>query len=115
MVSDLGYVKTIVDWIESRPDLFDGRIYIDGFSQNGGFASFIDFCLSEKITGTWGGWGGDQCKKDAEEKEWDKPRPCFSEKGPVIACKGGYLNNYLWNHEKIIDGYECAIAEGHSP
>ena len=115
MVSDLGYVKTIVDWIESRPDLFDGRIYTDGFSQNAGFASFVAFCLSEKITGIWGGLGGDQCKKDAKEKEWDKPRPCFSEKGPVIACKGGYLNNYLWNHEKIIDGYECAIAEGHSP
>ena len=69
MVSDLGYVKTIVDWIESRPDLFDGRIYTDGFSQNAGFASFVAFCLSEKITGIWGGLGGDQCKKDDEEKE----------------------------------------------
>ena len=114
-VSNLGYVKTIVDWTESRPDLFDGRIYVEGFSQNAGFASFVTFCLSEKITGTWGGWGNDQCKKDSEEKEWDKARPCYSEKGPVVVCAGGYLNNYLWSHEKRIDGYECTIAEGHSP
>ena len=109
-VSDLGYAKTVVDWIYSNPDLFDTeRIYVEGFSQNGGYAGFIMVCLSERITGGWGPGAGECGMKKRDRGQW----PCYSEKGPLIMCKGVYLNNY--KYENQTDGYDCLIKEGHDP
>ena len=43
------YMKVIMDWIYSRPDLFDAtKIFIEGFSRNGLFGGMVAFiiCIS---------------------------------------------------------------------
>ena len=43
------YVKVIIDWIYSRPDLFDStKVYINGFSKNG--ASAGKFVITNLIS-----------------------------------------------------------------
>ena len=43
----LQYVKTIVGWVNSQPDLFDtSKVYFRGFSQNGLFPGRIFSVLS---------------------------------------------------------------------
>ena len=41
------YVKVIVDWIYSKPDLFDAaNIFVEGFSMNGLFGGMVVFIIS---------------------------------------------------------------------
>ena len=40
------YMKVIIDWIYSRPDLFDAaNIFLEGFSMNGEFGGMILFII----------------------------------------------------------------------
>ena len=42
----LQYMKVIIDWIYSRPDLFDAaNIFLEGFSMNGEFGGMILFII----------------------------------------------------------------------
>ena len=56
---DIPYVRTVLDFIESRPDQFDSsRIWAEGFSQNSMFSAYIGFCFSDRILGVWQGGSG---------------------------------------------------------
>ena len=112
---DLAYVKTIIDWVESNPSKFDGRIYIEGFSQNAMFSEYIAFCLHQKISGVWAqAWwkGGDDYT--TRRRGWNgAPWPCFSKEGPVTTCIGEYSND-----NRAIDRkpyYDLLVKEGHNP
>ena len=40
------YVKVIIDWIYSKPDLFDAaNIFVEGFSMNGLFGGMVVFII----------------------------------------------------------------------
>ena len=40
------YMKVIIDWIYSRPDLFDAaNIFVEGFSMNGLFGGMVVFII----------------------------------------------------------------------
>ena len=42
--SNLQYIKVIIDWIYSQPDLFDSEnVFIEGFSANAGTARKVVF------------------------------------------------------------------------
>ena len=42
----LQHMKVIVDWIYSKPDLFDAsKIFVEGFSMNGLFGGMVVFII----------------------------------------------------------------------
>merc|ERR1712223_923443 len=81
----LNYVKPIIDWIESQPAKFNGKNYMEGFSQNAPALGYLAQCSADKITGMWtDGAGEGSFLEKPEGKRWNgRPWPCFSPEGPM--------------------------------
>ena len=113
----LNYVKPIIDWIDSQPAKFNGKNYMEGFSQNAAVTGYLAKCLADKITGMWTGGGG---KAHDEGERWNGgPWPCFSPEGPMIFCTGIYSNDYMLDKSGGIKSrlkyYDLMIKEGNDP
>ena len=113
----LNYLKPIIDWIDSQPSKFNGKNYMEGFSQNAATTAYLSLCLHDKITGFWTGG----LPKDYEKGErWNGTAwPCFSKNGPIIACGGIYSNDRYLKSSGGIEGrnesYDMMLKEGHDP
>ena len=87
----LNYLKPIIDWIDTQPSKFNGKNYMEGFSQNAAQVGYLALCLHDKITGYW---TGGLPKVHEKEERWNGTAwPCFSKNGPIIACGGIYSND----------------------
>jgi len=51
---DIAYIRTIFNYLESRPDNFDmTSVYAAGFSQNSMFSAYIGYCFSDNVKGIY--------------------------------------------------------------
>jgi len=97
---DLAYVRKVIEFIDSNPTMFNNeKIYIQGHSQNSMFASYIGYCLNERIVGIWSGASGLLLPKV------DPPTP---------GCQGHTkMSDYKTCVIKDKIGCEQCINEGH--
>ena len=55
---DIAYIRTIFNYLESRPDNFDmTSVYAAGFSQNSMFSAYIGYCFPDNVKGIYQGKG----------------------------------------------------------
>ena len=113
----LNYLKPIIDWIDTQPSKFNGKNYMEGFSQNAATTAYLSLCLHDKITGYW---TGGLPKVYEKEERWNGTAwPCFSKNGPIIACGGIYSNDRYLKGSGGIEGrnesYDMMLKEGHDP
>ena len=53
---DIAYIRTIFNYLESRPESFDmTRVYAAGFSQNSMFSAYIGYCFPDNVVGVYQG------------------------------------------------------------
>ena len=53
---DIAYIRTIFNYLESRPENFDmTRVYAAGFSQNSMFSAYIGYCFPDNVVGVYQG------------------------------------------------------------
>jgi hypothetical protein len=51
---DIAYIRTIFNYLESRPESFDmTRVYAAGFSQNSMFSAYIGYCFPDNVVGVY--------------------------------------------------------------
>ena len=56
---DMPYLRTIFNFIDANPSMFDNtKIYAQGFSQNSMFSAYIGFCFNDRVSGIWQGGSG---------------------------------------------------------